>query len=138
MNDTSKLIIVGAGPAGLAAAIEATNNSTQTLVFERSDRVGGLSRTMQFEDCLFDVGPHRFYTKNEEINALFDEIVGEDLIRVKRLTRIFYEGKYFNYPITPINALLGLGVFNSIAIFLSYAAALTKQILKPYKSKNFE
>jgi len=138
MNDTSKLIIVGAGPAGLAAALEATNNSTKTFVFEGSDRVGGLSRTMQFEDCLFDVGPHRFYTKNEEINALFDEIVGEDLIRVKRLTRIFYEGKYFNYPITPINALLGLGLFNSIAIFVSYAAARTKQILKPYKAKNFE
>ena len=56
MNDTSKLIIVGAGPAGLAAALEATNNSTQTLVFERSDRVGGLSRTMQFED--FCLPPH--------------------------------------------------------------------------------
>jgi len=138
MNDTSKLIVVGAGPAGLAAALEATNNSTQTVVFEGSDRVGGLSRTMQFEDCLFDVGPHRFFTKNEEINDLFDEIVGEDLIRVKRLTRIFYEGKYFNYPITPLNALLGLGFFNSVAIFASYVAARTKQIIKPYRANNFE
>ena len=93
---------------------------------------------MKFEDCLFDVGPHRFFTKYEEINALFDEIVGEDLIRVKRLTRIFYEGKYFNYPITPLNALLGLGLFNSVAIFASYVVARTKQIVKPYQAKNFE
>ena len=119
MNSAGKLVIVGAGPSGLAAALQATKNANDVLVFESSNHLGGLSRTIGFEDCLFDVGPHRFFTKNAEVNQLFNEILGNDQLRVKRLTRIFYKGKYFNYPLTPLNAFLGLGVFNSIAILIS-------------------
>ena len=138
MNSAGKLVIVGAGPSGLAAALEATKNSNDVLVFESSNHLGGLSRTIGFEDCLFDVGPHRFFTKNAEVNQLFNEILGNDQIRVKRLTRIFFKGKYFNYPITPLNALLGLGVFNSIAIFVSYAFARVKALVFPSQLNNFE
>ena len=138
MNSAGKLVIVGAGPSGLAAALEGTKNANEVLIFESSSHLGGLSRTVDFEDCRFDVGPHRFFTKNAEVNQLFNEILGNDQIRVKRLTRIFYKGKYFNYPITPLNALLGLGVFNSIAIFVSYAFARVKALTFPSQLKNFE
>ena len=138
MNSAGKLVIVGAGPSGLAAALEGTKNANEVLIFESSSHLGGLSRTVDFEDCRFDVGPHRFFTKNAEVNQLFNDILGNDQIRVKRLTRIFYKGKYFNYPITPLNALLGLGVFNSIAIFVSYAFARVKALTFPSQLKNFE
>jgi len=138
MNNAGKIVIVGAGPSGLAAALEATKNANDVLVFESSNHLGGLSKTIGFEDCLFDVGPHRFFTKNAEVNQLFNKILGNDQIRVKRLTRIFYKGKYFNYPITPLNALLGLGVFNSIAIIISYAFSRVKALTFPSQPNNFE
>ena len=138
MNSAGKLVIVGAGPSGLAAALEATKNANDVLVFESSNHLGGLSRTIGYEDCLFDIGPHRFFTKNAEVNQLFNEILGNDQIRVKRLTRIFYKGKYFNYPITPLNAFLGLGVFNSIAILISYVFVRIKALAIPSQPNNFE
>ena len=138
MESKKKFIIVGAGPSGLASALEASKNNSSVHIFESSEKLGGLSRTMDFEGCKFDVGPHRFFTKNNEVNTLFNEVLAEDQIRVSRLTRIFYQGKYFNYPITPINAFLGLGLINSIAIMFSYILARIKALIKRKKEDNFE
>src|SRR5690242_10170306 len=104
MAANARLVIVGAGPAGLTAAYEAVRAGAEVTVVERSAAVGGLARTISFEVNRFDVGPHRFFTKNNEIKALFDEIVCEDAVTVSRLTRILHGGRFFDYPITAVNA----------------------------------
>jgi protoporphyrinogen oxidase len=126
-----KSLIIGAGPAGLAAAHELAVNGAGSVVSESQNAVGGLCRTMLFEDCRFDVGPHRFFTRNEEVRQLFDDIVADDLINVPRLTRIYYNGKYFDYPLTAKNALFTLGTANAVQIVLSYIACTCSN-----KSKN--
>jgi protoporphyrinogen oxidase len=131
-------IIVGAGPSGLAAGYEMTKHGASVAILERLDRVGGLARTIPHDGCLYDIGPHRFFTKNEEVNQLFVDVVAEDMIRVPRLTRIFYRNNFFNYPLTPLNALFGVGVFSSVAIFLSYLRAAVRQRVSPREPENFE
>ena len=88
--------IIGAGPAGFGVAYELIkNNITNLIIVDKNNVVGGLSRTQSFDGYRFDVGPHRFYSKNEEINTLWHEILGGDFLSVDRLTRIFYKGNYF-------------------------------------------
>lgn len=116
-----EIIIVGAGPSGLAAAYELYRNGiTNILVIDKNSKPGGLARTEIFENNRFDIGPHRFFTKNKEINQLWQEILGNDFLPIARLTRIFYKNKLFNYPLKPLNALTNLGVKESIGSVLSY------------------
>ena len=135
MND---VVIVGAGPSGIAAAYEIVRHGGSVTVIERMDRVGGLSRTIPHDGCLFDIGPHRFFTKNEEVRQLFADVVAEDLVRVQRLTRIFFKNRFFNYPLTPANALFGLGVLESAAILGSYLSQKVIRTMVPREPKNFE
>jgi len=119
-----KIIIIGAGPAGLAAASELNKKKLKSTIFEKSNVVGGLARTVKLGNNLFDIGPHRFFTKNNEINKFFINYAGKDLIKVKRLTRILYQNKLFNYPLSPINTFFTLGIYNGITIFFSYLLSL--------------
>ena len=132
------LVIVGAGPSGLAAGYEAVSQGGTAIVTERLHQVGGLSRTTEFEGNRFDIGPHRFFTRNEEVHALFVDLAGKDLLNVPRLTRIFYNNTYFNYPLTPLNALFGVGLRSSISILSSYNIALAKRALGHPRIENFE
>ena len=119
-----KIIIIGAGPAGLAAASELNKKKLKSTIFEKSNVVGGLARTVKLGNNLFDIGPHRFFTKNNEINKFFINYAGKDLIKVKRLTRILYQNKLFNYPLSPVNTFFTLGIYNGITIFFSYLLSL--------------
>jgi protoporphyrinogen oxidase len=132
------VVIVGGGPSGLAAANEAVGHGAKAIVLERLDRVGGLSRTTEFEGSRFDVGPHRFFTKNREVHALFVKTAGDDLLNVPRLTRIFYNNTYFNYPLTPLNAMFGMGPLSSLSILSSYAMARTRRAYAERRIENFE
>ena len=132
------IIIVGAGPSGLAAAHEVTNHGARTTVVEQMDHVGGLARTIEFRGSRFDIGAHRFFTKNIEIHELFTSILGDELIRVPRLSRIFHDGNYFDYPLTPANAVFGIGPRQGIAIAGSYAAARLRAVLAPRPIESFE
>src|SRR5262249_55903577 len=134
----SSIVIIGGGPSGLAAALEATRRGAHALVIEKLDRVGGLARTVERNDNRYDVGPHRFFTANTEVRDLFCDVLGEDMIAVSRLTRILYGGKYFDYPLTPLNALFGLGIGNSVAILASYAKARLRHALKTPRIETFE
>ena len=129
-------VIIGAGPAGLAAGYEMSGKGARVAVLERMNQVGGLSRTVAHNGCRFDIGPHRFFTKNEEVNQLFLDIVAEDTIHVSRLTRIFHNDKFFDYPLTPLNALFGVGA--SVAIFSSYLLAQLWEKIAPQEPENFE
>jgi protoporphyrinogen oxidase len=121
--DNNPVVIIGAGPAGLAAGYELISRNIRPVILERDTIVGGIARTESYRDFCFDIGGHRFFTKNEEINRLWEELLGDDFLKVNRLSRIFYQGKYFNYPLRPANALFNLGPVESLLIFISYCRA---------------
>ena len=132
------LIIIGAGPAGLSAGYELSHSDKKVLIIEKKPQVGGLAETKVFGDFKYDIGPHRFFTKNKEVYDLFLKILGDDAVEVKRKTRILFKNSYFDYPLTPLNALFGLGIFESISIGFSYLTARMKSYLGLKKINNFE
>jgi protoporphyrinogen oxidase len=114
------VIITGAGPAGLTAAYELVKRGIAPLVLEKGDKVGGIARTETYKGYRFDIGGHRFYTKVEVVQQLWLEVLGNDFIKVPRLSRIYYGGKFFNYPLSAFNTLFNLGLIESALILLSY------------------
>ena len=132
------VIVIGAGPAGLTATYELSKNKKSVLLLEKKENVGGLAETKIFGKYRYDIGPHRFFTKNKEINNLFLKVLGKDAVKVNRKTRILFNDKYFDYPLTPINALFGLGFIESFQIGVSYVTARLRSRLKLIKINNFE
>ncbi|MEA5583189.1 NAD(P)/FAD-dependent oxidoreductase [Nodularia harveyana UHCC-0300] len=120
MKNTCSVVIIGAGPAGLTSAHELVKQGIQPIVIEQADRVGGISRTETYKGYRFDIGGHRFYTKVGEIQQIWVEILGNNFLKVPRLSRIYYNGKFFNYPLELSNALSNLGIINSLLMLLSY------------------
>ena len=116
-------VIIGAGPAGLTAAYELVRTNVPVTVLEQDNIVGGIARTEFFQGYGYDIGGHRFYTKLREINALWQSLLGEKFLRVPRLSRIHYKGKFFYYPLRLGNVLRALGIVESAWIFLSYVRA---------------
>ena len=119
---TSKrtVVVIGGGPAGLTAAHELIKLNRRPVVIEKHDKVGGLARTEAYKGFSFDMGGHRFFTKAAEVNQLWRETLGADFLRRPRLSRIYYERTFFYYPLKPFNALIGLGLWQSLLIVLSY------------------
>jgi protoporphyrinogen oxidase len=125
-----RVIILGAGPAGLAAAHELINRGFRPVVLEKFDKVGGLARTESYKGYFFDIGGHRFFSKIDKINRLWQEMLGDDFLTVPRLSRIYYNGRFFNYPLSILNALYNLGVMESLMILLSYAQSQVRPHLE--------
>ena len=118
----ASIYVLGAGPAGLAAAYELTKQGQSVVVVERDSRVGGLAKSINYQGFILDYGPHRFFTKVAPVLKLWNEVLGNDQVTVNRLTRIYYGGKYFSYPLKAFEALLTLGIFESFKIVTSYAS----------------
>ncbi|HJR36630.1 MAG TPA: FAD-dependent oxidoreductase, partial [Gemmatimonadales bacterium] len=118
-----RVVVIGAGPAGLTAAYLLSKQGVEVTVLEGDDIVGGISRTAQYKGYRFDIGGHRFFTKIEPVQALWEELLGDEFISVPRMSRIHYGGKYFDYPLKAANALRGLGIWNALRIVGSYAHA---------------
>ena len=112
--------MIGAGPAGLAAAYDLARLGRTPLVLEKDRQVGGLARTIDRGGFRFDIGGHRFFTKSAEVEALWREVLPRDLLLRRRLSRIYYRGRFFNYPLRPLNALLGLGPLASLRVIGSF------------------
>jgi protoporphyrinogen oxidase len=120
----TEVFVIGAGPAGLTAAYCLSKEARSVIVIERDPLyVGGISRTVDYKGFLFDIGGHRFFSKSKEVVALWHEILPDDFISRPRLSRIYYNGKFFSYPLKAFEALFKLGVFTSAACMLSYAYA---------------
>ena len=115
-----QFIIIGAGPAGLTAGYELTKHDLRPIVLEQYDKVGGLSRTENYKGYRFDMGGHRFFTKSEPVKEMWQEVLGDDFLRRPRLSRIFYQDKFFFYPLKIWNALFGLGLWQAILIIFSF------------------
>src|SRR5438128_1462247 len=134
--DETNVVIVGAGPAGLTAAYELGRRGHAALVLESDDVVGGISRTVERDGWRFDIGGHRFFTKVPVVEDFWHEILpDEEFLLRPRLSRIFYKGKFFDYPLKASNALLNLGILESIRCVLSY---LWARIRPPEDQSNFE
>jgi len=119
---TTDLAIVGGGPAGLTAAYEYQNgaDATAPIVFEASEHLGGIARTESHNGFRFDIGGHRFFTKVAEVEFMWHDVMGEEMIRVPRSSRIYYRGKFYDYPLNLFNALSNIGPYESVRILLSY------------------
>ncbi len=118
------IVIIGAGPAGLTAAWQLVNAGREVIVWEADPSyVGGISRTVQAEGFRFDIGGHRFFSKSEDVNLVWHQIMPDDFIECPRLSRIFYKGKYFNYPLEAMNAFSNLGLVETLGILWSYLQA---------------
>jgi protoporphyrinogen oxidase len=134
--DTSKVVIIGAGPAGLTAAWELVKRGVTPTVIEADTQVGGISRTVEREGWRFDIGGHRFFTKVARVQAFWHEILGpDDFLTRNRLSRIFYDGRFFDYPIKPLNALTNLGPLESVRCVASY---VTTKLRPPKDQSDFE
>lgn len=131
----SRVLITGAGPAGLTAAYELSKLGLEPTVLEADNLVGGISRTVDYKGYRFDIGGHRFFSKVPLINELWDEILREDFLVRPRLSRIYYRQKFFDYPLKAANALAGLGPVEAFMIGLSYAKS---QFFPQGDETNFE
>ena len=123
MNPEFPIVICGAGPAGLSAAYQALKGGMRPLLLEGNSRIGGLARTKDYKGYRFDLGGHRFFTKDERILQLWLEIMGNELLRVKRRSRIYSRGRFLEYPIEVPDALANLGLGESALAFFSYLRA---------------
>jgi protoporphyrinogen oxidase len=133
--EPGNVLIAGAGPAGLTAAYELCRRGAAPTVFEKDPIVGGIARTEEFQGYRFDIGGHRFFTKLPEVSRLWDEVLGDKFLRVPRLSRIYYNRRFFFYPLKLGNVIHGLGLWNSFLIFLSFLQAK----VSPYpEEKNLE
>ena len=113
--------IIGAGPAGLTAAYLLTKAGLTVTVIEKDERyVGGISRTVEHQGFRFDIGGHRFFSKSKEVVDLWNEILPDDFIVRPRMSRIYYEGKFYSYPLRAFEALRNLGIIRSGLCMASY------------------
>jgi protoporphyrinogen oxidase len=132
MIEHADVFVIGAGPAGLTTAYCLTRETPSVLVIEKDPAyVGGISRTVRYKDFLFDVGGHRFFSKSKEVVDLWHQILPDDFIARPRLSRIYYGGKYYSYPLSAFEALRNLGLVTSAACMLSYALAKARPIAAP-------
>ncbi len=113
--------IIGAGPAGLTAAYQLVKAGKTVAIIEQDPvYVGGISRTVEHEGYRFDIGGHRFFSKSQAVVDLWNEILPDDFIQRPRMSRIYYEGKFYSYPLRAFEALGNLGILRSTACMASY------------------
>ncbi len=131
----NRVVIIGAGPAGLAAGYKLCESGVKPIILEKDSCVGGLSRTIKYNGCSFDIGGHRFFTKNKLVFNWWQDILKEDFVKTPRYSRIYYQGKFFNYPISVANVIFNLGIFHSVPVIFSY---LKSRIFPSKDEKSFE
>ena len=128
--------IIGAGPAGLTAGYLLTKAGKSVAIIEKDQTyVGGISRTVEHEGYRFDIGGHRFFSKSQQVVDLWNEILPDDFIERPRMSRIYYEGKFYSYPLRAFEALRNLGLWRSTMCMASYlwARAIPNRNVKSFE-----
>jgi protoporphyrinogen oxidase len=124
-------IVMGAGPAGLCSAYVLSKAGAPVKVVESAPFVGGLARTIkrqtEFGEFKFDIGGHRWFTKNDELNALFEEVVAEELLWVNRISRIYFDGKFIDYPLKAQSALTSVGPVTAVRAMVDYGMSTLRR-----------
>jgi protoporphyrinogen oxidase len=128
--------VLGAGPAGLTAAHVLASRGVQGAVYEADGAVGGIAKTVKFDGYRFDLGGHRFYTKLGPVQRLWEETLGEDFLVRSRMSRIYYGGRLFNYPLRAHDVFRGLGMLESARCALSYVR--WRRRLRHHEPSSFE
>ncbi len=130
-----KTIVIGAGPAGISCAYELSKKGLEVQVFEASPFIGGMARSFDLWGQRVDLGPHRFFSKQKEINQFFTEMIKNDFTLVNRQTRIYYRNRFFEYPLKLGNVLTNLPLFVIVQILWYYGIQMINPIKNP---NNFE
>ena len=134
MRQNKKVLIIGAGPAGLSAARVLSENGFSVEIFELDSQVGGMSKSIELFSQIVDIGPHRFFSKDTRLNDFWHSHTNGEYEKVSRLTRIFYNRKFFYYPLRGFDALFKLGFLESALCVFSYIKAK----INPFKGDSFE
>ena len=129
------VIVMGGGPAGLTAAYELCRSGVPGIVLERAPMVGGLAKTVDYKGYRFDLGGHRFFTRIDRVQSMWEDLLGSDFLVCPRLSRILYRGRFFYYPLRPLNVFLGLGLWSCIGFLASYLRA---QVWRAEPERTFE
>lgn len=137
-----EILVLGAGPAGLACAMELSRHGKRCSVVERDEQIGGLAKTLTIREgddvFLTDIGPHRFFSKNQYLYDFIEDLLHEEWRRVPRLTRQFVDGKYFNYPVNFSQVVRNLGLWKSARIGFDYFWARLRYGLFKKPLRTFE
>lgn len=120
MNNNEHVVILGAGPAGLATGHELSVSGVKVSVIDRNNFVGGLCNTNVHRGYKFDLGGHRWFTKNEDLNTWFRRLMGDEIVWVERISRIYYDGGYYSYPISILNVIKNAGIFTIMHAGVTY------------------
>jgi protoporphyrinogen oxidase len=103
------VIVLGGGPAGLTAAYRLAQSDVPVIVLEAEDQVGGLAKTVERNGYRFDLGGHRFFTKSVEVQELWREVLGDEFLRRPRMSRIYWNGRFLDYPLRGADVIRKLG-----------------------------
>src|SRR5918993_1301414 len=135
-------VVMGAGPGGLCSAYVLSKAGVPTTVLEKAPFVGGLARTIkrdtEYGEFKFDIGGHRWFTKNDRLNDLFKEVIGEELLWVNRISRIYFDGKYVDYPLKISNALKAVGPVTAAQAMADYGRTRAQKKVKPREIVSME
>lgn len=120
-----KIVIIGAGPAGLTAGYELIKNGYEVVILESDSLIGGISKTIDYKGNKIDLGGHRFFSKIPEVNRWWSDVLKDDFLKRDRKSRIFYERKFYDYPISlNMTTLRNLGFYKIIKIGITYFSSL--------------
>ncbi len=132
------LAVLGAGPAGLTAGYVLARSARPVVVFEADAQVGGLARTVVRDGYRFDLGGHRFFTKSDEVQRLWEEVLHEELLVRDRMSRIYWRGRFIDYPLRLADVVRKVGPLELVRCSASYARALARRIGRRGASVTFE
>ncbi len=142
MTSPESILILGGGPAGMAAAMELSRKDILSTVVEKADNVGGLAKTLEFQrpegTYRTDIGPHRFFSKNKYLYDFIEDLLGEEWKTVNRLTRFYVDGKYYFYPIRLGNVLLQMGPLRACRVLTDFLYEKMRKTVAPRAINSFE
>jgi protoporphyrinogen oxidase len=120
-------LVLGGGPAGLTAGYLLARAGQDVTVLEAEDQVGGLAKTVEADGYRFDLGGHRFFTKSVEVDTLWHEVLGEEFLLRPRMSRIFWNKRYLDYPLRGPDVIRKLGPVEVVRCMASYLRAAARR-----------